>query len=81
MKFQLGCKADGAHHPERIITESALWLHGCADELLLQIVNSAKGIYQLTKVLQVQTDSKGIDGEVSSFLIIFYGSRFHFRIA
>src|SRR5690349_10353966 len=81
VEFQLAGESDGAHHPEWVIAEGHQWVAGRADELLLQVVPAAKGVYQSAIVIRVQADGEGIDGEVAPQLVILEGARYHFGVA
>ena len=80
-EVELGSKADAAHHTQGVVAESDFRVEGRSNDAVLEVGNTVKGIYQLTKALTIQTDSHGIDGEVATVLVVFQGTILDDRLA
>ena len=74
---QLCGKSNGSHHPQRIIDESLIGRQRSAQDFFGEIFQSIERIDHDTKPIAVQTNGQGIDGQITTLLIILNGAWFN----
>src|ERR1700733_14592152 len=70
-KVQLGGKPYRTHHAQGVVAEGADRVKGGADEPLFEIAYAPEGIDQAAIVIRIKADRHGIDGEITTKLIVF----------
>ena len=81
LEVKLGGESHASHHTQGIIRKSDIWFQGRGDDTILQVGQSVKRIDKFPETLAIQTDGHGIDGEVTTVLVVFQGSVFNNRLA
>ena len=76
-EVELCGKADATEHAQRVVAEGDIRVEGCANDTILQVVESVERIDQLAKAVVVQTDGHGVDGEVATVLVVGQGAVFY----
>ena len=81
IKIELGGKTDTPHHAKWVIAEGDVRVKWCTDCTLFQIIHSAEWVYQFAETFFVEAYRHCIDGEITSVLVVFQCSVFHYRLA
>ena len=71
---QLAGEAHGAHHAQGVVAEGDVGVEGRAEDALIEVVDAAEGVHQLAIAVSIQTDGKGVDGEVAPPLVVLEGA-------
>ena len=66
---ELGGKADGAHHAQRVVAECDVGVEWRAQGERLHVAQSIKGIHELSEAVGIETNGQRIDGEVAPLLV------------
>ena len=66
---ELGGKADGAHHAQRVIAECDVGVEWRAQGERLHVVKSIEGIHELSEAVGVEANGQRIDGKVAPLLV------------
>ena len=77
IEAQLCSKAHAAHHAQGIVAEGDVGVKRRTDGLVIEVVDTAKGIDQFTQSVGIETDSQGIDGKVAAILVIVQRTILH----
>jgi len=80
-EIETGGETDAAEHTERVVAEGDVRVERRADDAVIEVVYSSEGIHEFSEAALVETDSHGIDGEVTAVLVVFQCAVLHYRIA
>ena len=69
-EIQLGGKTDASKHAQGIVAERDVGVERGANDAVLQVVESVKGVYQFAKAPLVETNGHRVDGEVAAVLVV-----------
>ena len=77
IEAQLRSEAHAAHHAQGIVAKGDVGIKRRTDGLVIEVVDTSKGIDQFTQSVGIETDSQGIDGKVAAILVIVQRSILH----
>ena len=74
VEVELCGKAYATHHAQGVVAKGHIGVERGADEAVLHVKQSIKGIGELTEAVGIETHGQGVDGEVAAVLVILEGA-------
>ena len=81
LKVKLCGKAYASHHAQRVVAKGNTRLQRCGNYTILKVSQPVKRIHQLTESCFVQTYCHGVDGKVTTILIVLQCTILYYRFA
>ena len=74
-------ESHATHHAQRVVAERNIGIERRGHDAIFQIVEPSERIDELSQVAGVETDGKGVDGEIAAALIVVERAVFYNRLA
>ena len=79
-KAQLRCKADAAHHSQRIVREGYIRVARGTNYTILKVVHTVKWVDKFAKSLAIKAPRHSVDCKVSTTLVVLDCSILYMRL-
>ena len=80
-EVELGGEAHAAHHAERVIAEGDVGVQRRHNQFVLQVLESTERVGQFAEASTVETNRKGVDGEIAPLLVVLQSAVLANRVA